>query len=183
MVILLIRSFMVLALGSTRVWEYTHTRLDSLLFGVLLSYLYINRPEFPVWMVRRRLLLGSVAALGIAFIFLVGDDSRLMRTVGFTCNYLAYGALLLCVVSLPATLFRGLLSRAIIWIGTYSYSIYLWHLLIRRPVLKLAMHFSGWLEGLILFAGSYLVAIALGVVMAKLIEWPALRLREKLIPA
>jgi hypothetical protein len=44
---------------------------------------------------------------------------------------------------------------------------------------------TGWLPGVslpLLFAAQFALAIAAGVVMAKAIEFPCLRLRDRLIP-
>jgi peptidoglycan/LPS O-acetylase OafA/YrhL len=61
-------------------------------------------------------------------------------------------------------------------VGFYSYSIYLWHL----PLLAVVRNaFGDRAPGVALFyAGSILV----GVLMARLVELPALRLRERWFP-
>ncbi len=69
------------------------------------------------------------------------------------------------------------LARPLAWIGFYSYSIYLWHL----PWLAVCRIrvFSGPWQALAYYAGS----IAIGVLVAKLVEIPALRLRDRWLPA
>jgi peptidoglycan/LPS O-acetylase OafA/YrhL len=59
-------------------------------------------------------------------------------------------------------------------VGRYSYSIYLWHAII-------ATFSKNTLGETRLSFGAYLVAsLVVGVVMAKLIELPLLRIRERL---
>ena len=57
-------------------------------------------------------------------------------------------------------------------------AIYLWHLLFRHFLRHVQMPWS-WLWGFCFFAGS----IVFGILAAKLIEMPALRLRDKMFPA
>lgn len=183
--VLCIRTLMVFALGSTRVWEYTHTRLDSLMFGVLLSHLYHFHETFFAACCRRRLLLSGITVCGILFLSLTPETSTTMHTIGYTVNYLCSGAFVLLMLGLDGPIVRGFPYRAIAAVGLYSYSIYLWHLSVRMPLLHLCtlIPIPNSARWIILFVAQYGSAIILGVVMSKLIEWPFLRLRDKLVPA
>jgi peptidoglycan/LPS O-acetylase OafA/YrhL len=183
--VLCIRCFMVLVLGSTRVWEYTHTRLDSLMFGVLLSYLYYFRKSAFDACRRKRVTLGCLTVCGILFLSFVSETSMAMHTIGYTVNYVCCGAFMLLMLSIDGPIAANFLYRTVAAIGVYSYSIYLWHLSVRTPISHLCSRIpvSNGTRWLILFVAQYVSAIALGLIMAKLIEWPFLRLREKLIPA
>jgi peptidoglycan/LPS O-acetylase OafA/YrhL len=183
--VLAIRSFMVLALGSTKVGEYTHTRLDSLMFGVLLSHFYyFHRDAFDRF-TQKRLLLSSVVAAGLLFLFLTDAKSKLMLTVGYTMNYLCFAALMLLMIGVTGNIVKSLPYRMIAAIGVYSYSIYLWHNSVRTPLLHLCSHLpaNDELRWFSLWVAQYLCAIVLGVLMARMIEWPFLRFREKVVPA
>lgn len=183
--VLAIRSFMVLALGSTKVGEYTHTRLDSLMFGVLLSHFYyFHRNAFDRF-TQKRLLLSAVVAAGLLFLFLTDAKSKLMLTVGYTMNYLCFAALMLLMIGVTGNIVKSLPYRMIAAIGVYSYSIYLWHNSVRTPLLHLCSHLpaNDELRWFSLWVSQYLCAIVLGVLMARMIEWPFLRFREKVVPA
>jgi peptidoglycan/LPS O-acetylase OafA/YrhL len=183
--VLCIRSFMVLGLGSTRVWEYTHTRLDSLMFGVLLSYLYYFRRNAFDALCRKRFILGFLTVCGILFLSFVSETSTTMHTIGYTINYLCCGAFMLLMLSIKGPIASSFGYRAVATIGVYSYSIYLWHLSVRTPISHLCalLPMPGSIRWITLFLAQYGGAIILGFVMAKLIEWPFLQLREKLLPA
>jgi peptidoglycan/LPS O-acetylase OafA/YrhL len=180
---LLIRSTMVFFLGSTRVWEYTHTRIDSLMFGVLLSYLYQCRRNIFDRLMNRKVLLVSLSLFGLLFLSLVPDTSALMHTIGYTINYLSYGSLLLLILSLNGRWTTALPFRLIAWIGIYSYSIYLWHNSVRTPLFWLSAHLQETVRWPVLLFSQIFCGVCLGVIMAKVIEWPFLRLRERLMPS
>ena len=123
-------------------WE-THTRLDSLLFGVVLSYfMYNSRPQFDN-LLKRRLLLTSLSIL-VFVIALVsgGHQSAYMSTLGYTVNYICFSALLLLVYGYQGALIRTPVYRAAAWIGRYSYGIYLWHLSVRDAGLEAVLSSS-----------------------------------------
>jgi peptidoglycan/LPS O-acetylase OafA/YrhL len=182
--ILIIRSSMVFFLGSTRVWEYTHTRLDSLAFGVLLSHLYYHHSDAFAALCKRRAVLSLISVCGIVFLSLVGETSTTMHTIGYTVNYLCMGSFLLLMVGIDGAALKWLPYRSVAVIGLYSYSIYLWHLAVRTPLLNLSykVHMANGFRWIVLMTAQYASAIVLGVVMSKLIEWPFLRLRERVVP-
>jgi peptidoglycan/LPS O-acetylase OafA/YrhL len=162
----------------------THLRLDSLLFGVLIGYAYHFHRD---WFQRtfgprtRRLALGGVACLCPAFMFDVSTTPALY-TVGLTLIYVGSG---LCLVSLLLTPIRPALpARLLGVVGVYSYSIYLWHCTVLEwGIPWLEGHVSGRLHFGVRLALYLVSSIALGVLMARLIEYPALWLRDRWFPS
>lgn len=159
----------------------THLRADALLFGVGIAYFFhFHRAAFYRRLKQWRILL---LAVGIVFMstelidYFAGHAYR--HTVGIMQTYLACAALMLgAMMCRPAEtpLVRGLAK-----LGTYSYSIYLWHMAVMWwlvPVLE-KQGFSWGMQAL-----CYTVAcLILGIVMAWLVEEPLMRLRNRLHPA
>ena len=160
----------------------THLRMDSLLFGVVIAYYYhFHRERFTDFATRRRVAILCAAAVLLAPLFLVSQYTPWMYTYGFMSLYLGYGCLLVGLLHVPWDgLWRPILMglHGIAYIGTFSYSIYLWHL----PWLNflLRTHFlKSNTQRLVFF---YVGSVLLGILTAKLVEFPALRLRERLFP-
>jgi peptidoglycan/LPS O-acetylase OafA/YrhL len=160
----------------------THLRLDSLLFGVVIAYYYhFHRERFTDFAERRRVAIFCAAAILLAPMFVVSQYKPWMYTYGFMSLYLGYGCLLVGLLHVPWDgLWRPILMglHGIAYIGTFSYSIYLWHL----PWLNflLRTHFlKSNTQRLVFF---YVGSVLLGILTAKLVEFPALRLRERLFP-
>jgi peptidoglycan/LPS O-acetylase OafA/YrhL len=161
----------------------TYLRLDSLAFGVLLSYWYHYYHEQVAQIVRtHRWALAAVSIAAVAPCLLLAQADPVMETIGLTLLYIGFGGwLMLAVVCPPAVPRRAApLVTAIAWLGTFSYSVYLWHLPVLTWGPALVFHVSGWAPGraamlALYFAGSVIV----GVGMAKLIEMPVLRLRDR----
>jgi peptidoglycan/LPS O-acetylase OafA/YrhL len=161
----------------------THARIDGLFFGTLLSYRWaFHRDQLLDWLRRHRpvILAGSLALL-LPGLLLPLEGSFFMNTVGLTLNYLGFGGLVMLAVLattdglLPARVL-GPLAR----VGFYSYSIYLWHAMISG----LAAHYLPERIGWPATTGAYILgSIAIGVLAAKLVELPFLRLRERVLPS
>jgi peptidoglycan/LPS O-acetylase OafA/YrhL len=166
-------ALLVLCLGSRIVLHpahpyATHLRLDGLFAGVTLRYMHDFRRE---WF---RKISGHwslpAAAVLLAPIFALEADSGAMRTWGLTATLLGFALLVAWSVDRkPYRLFRPLAA-----IGLFSYSIYLW----QQPI-SLVIR-NAWGNSALTFALYLGLAIIGGILMAKLIEIPALRLRDKL---
>jgi peptidoglycan/LPS O-acetylase OafA/YrhL len=154
----------------------THTRFDALAFGVLLSVVWHFAPAHIATVRRLRFALLPAGLLLTAPCYILSNEHPFVLTLGLTLNYLGYGMVLAAVLTLPRVL-PGPLEPALAFVGFYSYSIYLWHL----PFLAVVRNaFGDRAPGVALF---YAGSVALGVLMARLVELPLLRLREHWLPA
>jgi peptidoglycan/LPS O-acetylase OafA/YrhL len=158
----------------------THLRFDSLFFGVGLAYgWHHHREAMEAWILPRRRALGLAGALLLvpcAVMPLAGDFT--VNTLGLTFNYLGFGALLLVALTAPGE--PAGLTRALARMGYFSYSIYLWHMPVNTAVRAWIEPSLGHLAGM----ACYLVgSVAVGILMARLVELPMLRLRDRLLPS
>jgi peptidoglycan/LPS O-acetylase OafA/YrhL len=166
----------------------THLRIDALLFGVLLSFIYHYRPD--VWArltaPRRSLAAASALLLGPALFF--PGPHPFTVTIGYTLYYVAFGILLALALPRPGEQISarpiGRVERTLAMIGTYSYSIYLWHTASKHwsaPVWKAVVGQElGYVGQAVLYFAS---SLALGIAMARLIELPFLRIRDLAFPS
>lgn len=143
----------------------THLRVDALFAGVTLGYFHHFDPSFEEgrkwWM-----LVGGL--------FLCAGCAVMPYFIQLTFAYAAFAMILAWMVNQPAAPFRYF--SAIAWVGRYSYSIYLWHA-IAFVLMKRFFPLGEWL------APYLAVSVILGVVLAKGIEIPFLRLRDKVVPS
>ena len=178
----------------------THLRIDSLLFGVCLAYFHhFHHEKFASFIRRYRLpiILFGLAAIAPAVVFPV--DSMFMSTIGFTLLYLGFGCVLLFALyrsgSRANSRIFGAPGNLLARVGAYSYSVYLWHLvvaslgltLIRRAYTYASATLSQGmlpqqLHPLVEFAAYVVASVAVGIVTAKLVEVPVLTLRDRYFP-
>jgi peptidoglycan/LPS O-acetylase OafA/YrhL len=158
----------------------SHLRIDSLFFGVLLAYWNHRWPvEFKAFARRFRLVLlfGGALLLAPAFLFEVKSHD-FIYTFGFVLFYLGGGAILLGLLAFEIPDNR--LTRAFAFAGSRSYSIYLWHV----PVLAwLVPQMRSVTPNWFVYCATYLAgSVLVGLVLGSLIEFPALKLRDNLVP-
>jgi peptidoglycan/LPS O-acetylase OafA/YrhL len=161
---------------------HTEVRIDSLLFGVLLAYLYwFHRKKLlsPVEENRKRIGIGC--ALLVAPIFVFPVEHWLIHSAGFTLLYLASGGVMLLLLTHggPLSPFMSTLAG----IGKCSYSIYLWHLAVlnwsSRLIHCLPAPDSYSVMASLTYVGGSLFA---GWLMYVIVERPAIRLRDRFFP-
>jgi len=157
----------------------SHLRIDSLLFGVFLSYhYYFNRERFLSMINGHRLKIIIACTLLIApAVFIDLEGGAFLPTLGFTFLYLGFGGILSLILASKSDQSIPLLSA----LGVYSYSIYLWHLPIHSLGLRflrdhLNIHLSYTQENIVYLTSSLIV----GVAMAKIIEIPFLKIRDRI---
>jgi peptidoglycan/LPS O-acetylase OafA/YrhL len=161
----------------------THFRIDSLAAGVLLAVVSVHRPAAFERLVARRWIWVAVVVAGVGFLATVGKQGVLGGTLGYTVAYVTGAAFLLLVHGAAWVSRAGWVSRPLAMLGRYSYGVYIWHVLAAQVVLQ---HLPGLDYGsstpLAQFA-KFGAAVAVGVLATVLVERPALRLRDRLVPA
>ena len=152
--------------------EPTHLRIDSLMSGVALGYYRHFHPGVFGRFARSPAATAAIA-VAAAMVFLFPLETSPMHTVGFSAVFVGCCSLLAKVVDRRPIGWERIAIAPLATIGTCSYSIYLWHMAASRIVP------GEGAAALALYCG---LSIGLGIVMARLTEHPALRLREQGVP-
>jgi peptidoglycan/LPS O-acetylase OafA/YrhL len=168
----------------------THLRLDSLLFGVLLSYYHhFHYETFSASIKRNWKLIGTGSCLMIAPCLLFDQGSFFMSTIGYALLYLGFGGILLVSFyssfRVPQLFQRSfkMVGTLLAFVGIHSYSIYLWHLPVANWGFMAFHHFVRPLDYKLEFLLYLMASLAVGVLMAKLVERPSLWVRELFYPS
>jgi peptidoglycan/LPS O-acetylase OafA/YrhL len=194
LILVLFMAGSVLALRLFNWWAYrpnfsyqthmapSHLRFDSLYFGVGISYVYhfhhaLFASLYP-W--RKLLMVSGVCLLVPAFVYPL-EDYGLVYTFGYSSFYVGSGLLLS-----GSVLCKPLACPLTYWLaklGSYSYSIYLWHMPVHNWSIRSieavgSCSLQYGTRFVIYFFGSLLV----GVTMAKIVEMPVLKIRDRLFP-
>jgi len=169
----------------------THLRIDSLAFGVLISWFYHFTRDW-LYITVHKLRYFSLVALPLLFcpVFVWQPESTIITTWGFTFLYLGFG-IILALMTVYSEKIKSWLKRlhlllffnTIAWVGVYSYSIYLVHLK-AGPILS-----NLFTENIFAQAPHLLVVtlflffnILSGYILSLIIEQPFLRFRDKYFP-
>lgn len=163
----------------------THVRIDALMFGVFLAYLYHYRSSRFTDVCRRyywpMILIGIWLFIPV-FAFRLPQHAYIY-TLGLTQVYVGSGLIVsaLVVGGIPSNWF----TRGMGYCGAYSYSIYLWHI-VCVPMVKYwfsTARGGSRPEAVLALACYFVGSVVMGIVMARLIEIPVLRLRDRLFPS
>jgi peptidoglycan/LPS O-acetylase OafA/YrhL len=155
----------------------THLRMDGLLIGVLVSYLYYFTHKFKdiINLYFIPLLLTSIALMILPFVFSAG--SYFMLTTGLTAMQIGFGIFVAIIITVNDKIeaikyYNTFLVNILSLIGRYSYSIYLWHLLLY----KILLTFWQKEPPVIIY---FLVTIIGGICLSLIIEQVFLKIRDK----
>jgi peptidoglycan/LPS O-acetylase OafA/YrhL len=154
----------------------SHLRMDALACGVFIAYLRCYHAALFRARVRRWKPLLWISGLALVSPAFIWPMRQAMATWGLTSLYLGYG-LLLAVFLHAGRLPRGCVILA--KLGVFSYCIYLFHVDVFQSLENAGL--DRWPYGLRV-AAEFSAEIAAGVLLAKLIEIPTLRLRDKIFP-
>jgi peptidoglycan/LPS O-acetylase OafA/YrhL len=151
-------------------WDHvafpTHLRIDALLAGVSLGY-YAHFDSQSFAEAKKTWILSVGMLFGMTLLFLP-------NVANLTFAYVSFLFIVAWAVNQPRS--RNPLVRFLAWLGYYSYSIYLWHVLAMIGLVHMGRH---WFR----FPTYVISALVLGILMSKLIEYPSLRLRDRLLPS
>jgi peptidoglycan/LPS O-acetylase OafA/YrhL len=162
----------------------THLRIDSLFCGVAVAYLHCfhrGRVEVVVRAHARELRLTCIMFL--LPVLLLPLEDRFVHTWGFTSLSLSFAILLMLALHAPSPRLArfGPLS-ALAAVGVHSYSIYLWHIPAKYVTAQLLAGSNAGNHGPRTLA-YLLSSIVFGMMMSRLVETHALRVRDRLFPS
>lgn len=169
-------------------FAYTQYRIDSLLAGVMLAAVYWMAPDIYRRLARRTWLLVVLVVGLVAWLGFGTPHDALDESIGYTIQSIGFVALIVLLLEHAGTIRDARWFRAIAWIGVYSYGIYLWHSIALAPGdMLIAKATSAGMPRLIVWGGALVlqatIAIGVGYVTTRAIEFPFLRLRNALFPA
>ena len=172
--------------GASDIYDPTHLRIEGIFYGVLLAMLYHYRPQTYRKLQTLYWLWLPVLALGLLFLRFHSASVLTGSLLIDTSNFMAVALLLLLYRHKPASpqqaAQRNPLYRFIAWVGLYSYGIYLWHVSVDGPIVSLAAHLPHPAAVLWLGLAPIAVGLVIGILATKLIEFPTLKLRDRLFP-
>jgi len=165
--------------------SFSHLCFDSLFFGVLLSYLHNFRPETLKLLTGRwRKPVFVAATIAIMPCLILDPVNPLVYTFGISLAYQSFGLLLILSLYKEKPIAPiGRAERAIAWIGTYSYNIYLVHVPLAMAFASIASRLDGAINQYLLHAIYCFSCFGTGFAISKLVEIPILRIRDRLLPS
>ncbi|MCL4065354.1 acyltransferase [Pseudomonas sp. GX19020] len=183
MLTLLLRIFAVSqGVPDVKVQTYTHFRMDSLSVGVLLAILYVYKRPFFDSLVSIRAI--NVLVLVISLVALVSlEETTYKFSFSYVAAYFAGASMIFLVLSIEV---KGVISAGLFnvlaFFGLWSYSLYIWHNALGKIGRSVLSRFVFEASPALIVFVEYVVAVIGSILIARMIERPAIALRDKMFP-
>jgi peptidoglycan/LPS O-acetylase OafA/YrhL len=179
-----------ISMNPVKEFTMTHLRIDSLLAGVLISYLFYFRFDFLLNTFRKiRYVLLALFIAGIIWTpFVDPIDSYFAKTIGFTMLFVAFSSLLSYFILTDNIngklnlVFSKYIVNLVSRIGYASYSIYLIHFKTNSIIDNFLLSHHIYLNKYLLFGLTLVVSVSLGILVTHTIERYFLKIRDKYFP-
>lgn len=163
----------------------THHRIDSLLAGVLVSYLYQFRLDYlKHYFNKIKPFVIPIVLLLVSFTpFIKPTESYFVKTIGFSMLYTAFALLLVYFLLTPDINQRlnKTLSKYVVnvvsYIGIYSYSIYICHMFVVKNMAPISTN-NKYVDFIIFFG----ISVLIGKLVYDYLEAFFLKIRDKYFP-
>jgi peptidoglycan/LPS O-acetylase OafA/YrhL len=122
------------------IYVFTFTRIDSLTFGAIAAIFVFENKTINLKKVKGLFYCGlTTSILVLCFFGPRAEANAMIYTIGFTV-FASTTALLTVILqdSTPFILRHLFLNKAFVFLGKYSYALYIFHPFLRQIVLKVA---------------------------------------------
>jgi len=120
------------------IYSFTPTRVDTLVMGGLIAFLFYEQKLKNEKLIHLLLIIFSL--LTVVMLYAFGPRATghpVIYTVGFSLIAMSFSLLLTSLLSERKTVLKRIFShRILVFLGKYSYAIYIFHPLVRQVVLK-----------------------------------------------
>lgn len=160
----------------------THFRIDSLMFGVLLSYLYSfkNFEKRTAHLPTPMLVAIGTLLLAPAFVYEI-EKWKWISVFGVMMFYVGSGLLLMVALRLKTS--DSVLLKPLAALGAASYSIYLWHMPVSTWGYTVISQLTGCENYLLYLLNAVVGSCLVGWILNQMIEAPVLKLRDRVCPS
>lgn len=168
----------------------THLRIDSLLAGVYISFLYHFKPDaLKVMYSKYKGILWIVPIVFLSWTPFIEPELNVPgKTIGLTLAFISFAIILVYFLLSPNVngklnrIFSKPLVSLVSIIGYNSYSIYVIHLLVKSYVSQYNRQFNLQLPDVVLFLLVSAFSVLAGIFLTKTIEKFFLNIRDKFYP-
>jgi peptidoglycan/LPS O-acetylase OafA/YrhL len=161
-------------------FEKTHFRLDSMLMGVMLSYLFHFHKEKLDFFQNNKLLLATLSIVYLLSNFIFPrENNAWVSVVSLAINPFCFATLIILAIHSTKKLFN---SATLSFIGRISYALYLWHGLALDFLVTYFPFNKSILNYTIYLVSYFVLSIVLAKVFTQIIEVPFLKLRDNFFP-
>lgn len=157
-------------------WQ-TQFRIDALAVGVLLAVWRRNRSAIFAWAASHRRWLVAGAAIGFAWLA-AGAEDAIRYGIGRSVAWAASAALVLAAAEAAVAPAWRRPAAAMAWLGTISYSLYVWHASAGQ-VAEALVRSAGFGDGAELVAAKLALTVVTGTLVYRWVERPVLALRDR----
>jgi peptidoglycan/LPS O-acetylase OafA/YrhL len=172
--------------SSSQITSFTPTRVDAILLGVLLALvrrdaIYDRIERFAKWVV----LAGSCTVMSLVYwLGKAWGESFTGREIFIPLVNITSAAVVVAVMEEGSLLNRGCSQRWACWLGSLSYSGYVFHFLFApfffdRVIPRLSMHMSPHMAVLASGALAFCLTMTLSILSYRFIEGPVINLKGK----
>lgn len=167
---------LVLAGGADKVnYARMDLRYDPLLIGCLLAFVRFDPALLAI--IRKRIIQNPfviAGALAVLWLDLTGRLPKAAHTFSYTLQGLCLALTISYFIDRPTGVVGRVLNwKPMVWIGTLSYSLYLWNQLFLKPYPE----FNFWVRG---FPQNLAASFLAAAFSFYVIEQPALSLRKRI---
>lgn len=180
--IVLLRNFDLFRLGLYQGFEFnSHHRIDSLMIGVILRYLFEYKRAYLLDKISKwNYLFWIVPALCILHSAFSGQHSFYNEVLGSTIMAISFAVLIFLIMNQTFQFHESLFVKLVLEIGKCSYCIYLWHEVANVSAKNLFLKYYKMDFHVYLLAYLF-VSIAFGALLTYTFEHYFLKIRNSVL--